>query len=544
MRTILLSIVLLTGCIFSQAETVDRIQVNLNDTGWGEAIERPASGSYPSSEINGFKLTAAALITGRRIAMDRQSNGGSIEFPTLKSIEEIDIYANVGTEGNTFALQEYHRGSWNTIETIPGVKAGVTMHTIKNLGKTSPVRLRIANTSGGTINIYRIVSRTPEDVNNLTLLTSSVEESGVCYYNLTKNISLKYNKTLVAGSGSIDLNGTAIPVSACTFKDDTVLIPVDLLAVPSGNTSYTLTVPAGTFVESGNTGNQNADFTLNFYTYKTVSVPSGYTSLIDVAYLDDDPAQNRMDIYFPENPEKPVPVVINIHGGGWNHGEKESQTGYSVYFSMGFAVANVEYRMTPQATAPAAVEDIRCAMMYLVNNAESLHIDPEKIVLQGGSAGAHLAMTAAYLGHDHKFNPQCLPDKEYRIIAVINKFGPAKLDDFMFYPSLAAWLGRYAGDMEFVKSISPYYLVNPQSTPTYMIHGNADPVVPYSQSELMAGVLERNRVKHKFVTVPGGGHGKFPDQYNKQMNEEIKLFLQEILSEDASLSPVKEKNFP
>ena len=54
--------------------------------------------------------------------------------------------------------------------------------------------------------------------------------------------------------------------------------------------------------------------------------------------------------------------MINIHGGGWNHGVKESQTGFNTFFKMGFAVANIEYRMTPQATAPAAVEDTRCAL--------------------------------------------------------------------------------------------------------------------------------------------------------------------------------------
>lgn len=518
-----------------EPETVERIRVNFSDPIWGEAIERPASGAYPSSEINGFKLTAATLITGGRIAMDKQSNGGCIEFPWLAGVEEIDIDASVGTEGNTFAVQEYRYDSWYTLESIVASKT-TTTYTLNKLGITAPVKLRIANTSSGTTNIYRITTRTQEDVSKLSLLSSSVEEGAVCYYNLTKSITLTYNKELAAGTGTISLNETSIPVSACTFAGNTVSIPVSLSAVSSGNTAYTLSIPAGAFAESGNTENANAAININFSTYKTVAVPEGYTSLIDVAYLNADPAQNRMDIYFPENPEAPVPVVINIHGGGWNHGEKESQTGYAVYFKMGFAVANVEYRMTPQATAPAAIEDIRCAMMYLINNAASLNIDPTKIVLQGGSAGAHLAMTAAYLDQDHRFNPDCLPNKPYKIMAVIDKYGPSKLNDFMYYSSLVSWLGSYAGDEAFVKSISPYYLVNEQSAPTYIIHGDADPTVPYSQSEKMEEVLVEKGVKYQFTTVPGGGHGGFPDEYNTRMSEEITSFLQEILSGNSAIN--------
>ena len=92
-----------------------------------------------------------------------------------------------------------------------------------------------------------------------------------------------------------------------------------------------------------------------------------------------------MDLYLPPKTNKPTAIVINIHGGGWNHGVKESQGGFSTFFKAGFAVANIEYRLTGQATAPAAVEDTRCALIYLVKNAKALNIDVNKIVIMGGS---------------------------------------------------------------------------------------------------------------------------------------------------------------
>ena len=78
----------------------------------------------------------------------------------------------------------------------------------------------------------------------------------------------------------------------------------------------------------------------------------------------------RMDIYYPTDAVNPVPVVINMHGGGWVSGAKEEQGGFSMYFNQGWAVANVEYRMRNEILAPAAVEDVRGAMQYVLNHAE------------------------------------------------------------------------------------------------------------------------------------------------------------------------------
>src|SRR3954470_1939376 len=88
---------------------------------------------------------------------------------------------------------------------------------------------------------------------------------------------------------------------------------------------------------------------------KPVELPAGFTSQLNVVYTKVGGWEGKMDIYLPKS-DKPTPVVINIHGGGWNHGVKESQTGFTSFFKAGFAVANIEYRLTGQATAPAAVE--------------------------------------------------------------------------------------------------------------------------------------------------------------------------------------------
>ncbi|RYE14826.1 MAG: alpha/beta hydrolase, partial [Sphingobacteriales bacterium] len=132
-------------------------------------------------------------------------------------------------------------------------------------------------------------------------------------------------------------------------------------------------------------------------TYKPVELPAGFISQMDIVYTKAGDWAGQMDIYLPKS-NKPTPVVINIHGGGWNKGVRQSQTGFNSFFKAGFAVANISYRLTGQATAPAAVEDARCALIYLIKNAKALNIDTDKIVVMGGSAGGHLALMAGMLG--------------------------------------------------------------------------------------------------------------------------------------------------
>src|SRR5688572_9227410 len=75
-------------------------------------------------------------------------------------------------------------------------------------------------------------------------------------------------------------------------------------------------------------------------TYKSVETPEGFDRQIDVVYTTVKDWEGRMDIYTPPNKGKATPIVINIHGGGWNKGVKESQTGFNTFFKMNYAVAN------------------------------------------------------------------------------------------------------------------------------------------------------------------------------------------------------------
>lgn len=265
-------------------------------------------------------------------------------------------------------------------------------------------------------------------------------------------------------------------------------------------------------------------------TYPPVDYPEGYQAEIDVIYSEVDGWEGRMDIYYPKHTEKAVPLVVNIHGGGWNHGVKESQRGYGSFFKNGYAVANVEYRLVDVATAPGAVEDVRCALVYLFTHAEVLNIDTDKIVLMGGSAGGHLALMAGLLGNDKKFDTHCSFDGSLEVAAIIDKYGVTDLTPLSEWKSARNWLGDGFRDNEFVKSVSPLYYVDTNSPPVFIVHGDADPIVPYEQSVILHRKLQEKGVKTSFLTIEGGQHGKFNSEEKKKVSKAIWDFLHSVIS--------------
>ena len=266
---------------------------------------------------------------------------------------------------------------------------------------------------------------------------------------------------------------------------------------------------------------------------KKVVFPTGYKSKIDVVYTQVDGWDGCIDLYFNPNTEKSMPIVINIHGGGWNHGSKESQTGFQTFFKAGFSVANVAYRLVDVAPAPAAIEDIRSAVEYIKLHAKELNIDPDRIVLMGGSAGAHLALMGGLLENDRRFDTNCKnKNTDMQVAAIIDKYAPTdfvdKNDKFHTYKSLIRWMGKYADSKTFRASISPVTYVKPTSPPVFIVHGTADPIVPYIQSVKLKEKLDDAGVYNEFITVEGGLHGKFEKERNSEINKAMISFLKKV----------------
>jgi acetyl esterase/lipase len=216
-------------------------------------------------------------------------------------------------------------------------------------------------------------------------------------------------------------------------------------------------------------------------TVKVVTTPAGYTAQLNAMYSKVGPWDGRVDLYLNSASRKPTPVIVNVHGGGWNKGAKETQSGFNSFFKQGWSVANVEYRLSTYAPAPAAIEDVRCVIIYLMTNARKLNIDPTKIVVMGSSNGGQLALLAGLLENDHRFDTNCPTTETVKLRAIIDKYGVADMTQ-MKAKAYTQWLGTHAADAAFTQSVSPLSYVKKSSPPTILIHGDADPSVPYEQS--------------------------------------------------------------
>ena len=234
----------------------------------------------------------------------------------------------------------------------------------------------------------------------------------------------------------------------------------------------------------------------------------------------------KLDLYLPfDRLKKPVPLVVYIHGGGWVSGAREvANLRLMPFLQMGWAAANVEYRMSPVAPAPAAVEDVRCALHYLTNRAQELGIDAQRIVLAGGSAGGHLALIAGMLPADTRFDRACPADEKARwigggqqapikVAAIVNWFGISDVNDLLHgantRPYAVEWFGAMpdAEREALAREISPIANVRADNPPVISFHGDADKTVPPAQSVRLHEALTRANVKNQLILVPGAGHG-------------------------------------
>ena len=259
-------------------------------------------------------------------------------------------------------------------------------------------------------------------------------------------------------------------------------------------------------------------------------VGAAYRVASDVVYQKATNYDLKLDVYVPMDATGPLPVAMYFHGGGWTARSKEYMVlNVLPYLEMGWVVVNVGYRLANVANAPAAVEDGRCALRWVIRNAKQYMIDPSKIVVTGHSAGGHLALTTGMLPESAGLDRQCPGKEELRVAAVVNWVGITDVSDVLEGPNQKAyavqWLGSQPNREEIAKRVSPINYVRPGLPPILTVHGDADPTVPYAQAVRLHQALDRAGVPNKLLTVPGGGHWRFTAEQDAKLFVQIREFL-------------------
>jgi len=244
--------------------------------------------------------------------------------------------------------------------------------------------------------------------------------------------------------------------------------------------------------------------------------PSGLRVLRDLSYVPNASPRQRLDLYLPQQPGAPRPLVAWIHGGAWRAGSKDGCPARPLV-PLGYAVASIEYRFSQDAPYPAQIEDCKSAIRWLRAHSAEYGIDPHRIGVWGASAGGHLVALLGVTGQVRDFDAGPNLDQSSAVQCVVDFFGPA---DFLNYgpepadrldaaDSAVAQLigGTVSTHPVQARLASPVYFVTRDAAPFLIVHGDHDPLVPLQQSQELEAALQKAGVESTFHVVAGAGHG-------------------------------------
>lgn len=243
-------------------------------------------------------------------------------------------------------------------------------------------------------------------------------------------------------------------------------------------------------------------------------------SILNVSYGSD--PRNRMDVYLPANrSETNTPVMVMIHGGGWADGDKADFNSFVDTMKKRlpqYAIFNITYRLVNngQNLFPAQEQDVKKCIEF-INSKQSEYKISGTFILIGASAGGHLALLQSY-----KYT------SPVKVKAVVSFFGPTELTQLYNNPPnplLPLLLFNVTGSSPttnpgIYQQSSPATFAIAGSSPTLLLHGGLDPLIPAWQSTLLQDKLNIVAVPNQYVFYPNGGHGDWDgptyfDAFNK-----------------------------
>ncbi len=274
-------------------------------------------------------------------------------------------------------------------------------------------------------------------------------------------------------------------------------------------------------------------------------------ALTGITFARVDGRELKLDFYPPKGPEPDAdalpPLIVWVHGGAWRRGSRDNVPILGLS-ERGYAIASVDYRLSPVAKFPAQVLDIKSAIYFLRRRAERFGFDRNKIVIAGASAGGHLAALVGVTCGVKSLEP---PDaKPVRLAGIVSFYGASNLRTILSQstphgmsvrvPALDLLLGGQPKDLPALAALaSPVEHVTADDPPILLIHGDADPQMPFQQSKELDYVYRQANLAHNFSPVTGGKHGG-EEFYTRESLETIDWHLKDFwerVGDAATITP-------
>lgn len=247
-----------------------------------------------------------------------------------------------------------------------------------------------------------------------------------------------------------------------------------------------------------------------------------------LVYVDNDNEPDNesreLDLYLPTSATQPqggYPLIIWFHGGGWQLGSRASIELAAVkQIERGYALASVSYSLSDKAQWPTQIHEAKAAVRWLRASAQNFGLNPQQFIAWGMSAGAHTACLLGTSAEQSELEGTMGSlDQSSAVQGVVGFYPPTDflqmvndglIDHYAADSPTALFLGAPVREVpEKAASANPIQYVSSSSPATLLLHGDADPVVPLVQSELLFDALTQQGVKSQLNVYPGYTHGDF-----------------------------------
>jgi acetyl esterase/lipase len=259
----------------------------------------------------------------------------------------------------------------------------------------------------------------------------------------------------------------------------------------------------------------------------------------NIPYVENGHRNQILDLFLPEQPsDKPLPLMIWIHGGAWSGGSHSSPP-VLYLVSKGFAVASIQHRFSSDAIWPAQAYDCKAAIRFLRANAAKYNFDADHFGVGGDSSGGHLAAFVGTSGDVKELEGDLGNNNvSSRVQAVVDWFGPTDFTlmaqqsgprsmlqhDTPNSPESRLVGGPVEEKRDVAKTANPLTYVDKNDPPFLIMHGDNDQLVPLGQSVILAKALIDAGVEVTMKTIPGAGH-EGPQFRNAESQRLIEEFL-------------------